>query len=85
MKKRILSLVLTIVMLLSVAPLGAFNLTVDAATQNGFVYSVYDNEATITKYRGSATSLTIPDTLGGYPVTSIGEDAFSDCDSLQNI
>ena len=55
--------------------------TADAETYGDFVYTVSDGEATITDYTGSATDLTIPNTLGGYPVTTIGYHAFYWCDN----
>ena len=48
----------------------------EADTYSGFTYKVSGGEATITDYTGSATKLTIPSTLGGYPVTVIGDYAF---------
>lgn len=45
--KKFLALVLTIVMLLSVIPLGA--ITVGAETYNGFTYTISNGEVTITK------------------------------------
>jgi len=56
-----------------------------AATSGDFEYSVSGGKATITKYTGSATELTIPETLGGYPVTSIGYEAFYNCKSLTSV
>ena len=47
-----------------------------ADEENGYVYSVYNGEAIITDYVGTAAGLTIPDTLGGYTVTAIGPNAF---------
>ena len=38
-----------------------------------FSYIVKDNKAYITKYKGSGTEVTIPDTLSGYKVVSFGE------------
>ena len=38
-----------------------------------FSYVVKDNKAYITKYKGSGTEVTIPDTLNGYKVVSFGE------------
>ena len=38
-----------------------------------FSYVVKDNKAYITKYKGSGTEVTIPDTLSGYKVVSFGE------------
>jgi len=49
-----------------------------AATEGDYTYTVSEGKATITKYSGSTSNenVTIPDTLGGYPVTAIGEMAF---------
>ena len=51
---------------------------------NGFYYDVTDeNEITITGYKGKAeNSLVIPDTISGYPVTAIGNGAFSYCTNI---
>jgi len=38
-----------------------------------------DGTAEITKYDGKAAELIVPDTLDGYIVTGIGEDAFYHC------
>lgn len=56
-----------------------------ATTSDGFEYSISGNEATITGYSGSATSITIPDTLDGKPVTSIGQAAFGFCYNLKSV
>ena len=45
-----------------------------------FKYTIADDSVTITKYTGSASIITIP-----YGVTSIGEDAFSWCNSLTSV
>jgi hypothetical protein len=39
-------------------------------------YTVSNGEATITNYNGSGGVVTIPSTLGGYPVVYIGDNAF---------
>ena len=57
-----------------------------ALTSGNFTYSVSNGNATIkgfsTSYSGA---LTIPSTLGGYPVTSIGDWAFGYCSSLTSV
>ena len=51
--------------------------------ENGFIYDVYENNtATLTGCTLTDATITVPDTLGGYPVTTIGEKAF---DSNENI
>jgi hypothetical protein len=41
--------------------------------------------ASITGYNGSASTVVIPSTLGGYPVTQISEYAFRDCTGIKSI
>ncbi len=53
--------------------------------RRGFVYKVADNEVSITNYFGSSSEEIIPDTIDGYPVTSIGERAFNSCDLLNSV
>ena len=51
-----------------------------AANENGFVYEIKNGEATITRFRGEQKGdLVIPETLGGCPVTKIGDGAFLGC------
>jgi len=47
-----------------------------AETEGDYTYTVTNGESSITGYTGTETALIIPDTLGGYPVTSIGRNAF---------
>lgn len=51
-----------------------------AATEGAFSYSVESGEATITEYNGTGSAIQVPATLGGYPVTAIGAEAFYDAD-----
>lgn len=56
-----------------------------AQTEGDFTYSISNGKAKITSYTGSAAELTLPDTLGGYPVTAIHYCAFRNCTSLTRI
>ena len=63
-------------------------LTVSAAeTADGrFGYEANaEGGITITSYHGSDTSVTIPDTIDGKSVTSIGNEAFYKCTSLTSV
>lgn len=51
-----------------------------AAKSGYFTYEVEYGEATITKLdEGKYYYVTIPETIGGYPVTALGENAFEKC------
>lgn len=57
-------------------------------TATGLEYTISGEEATITGFTaptGFSGALTIPATLGGSPVTSIGESAFSNCTLLTSV
>ena len=57
----------------------------NADTFGDFVYTVADSQVTIDSYSGSATKLTIPDTIAGLPVTAIGSFSFFFKQSLTSI
>lgn len=72
--KKLLSIILSIVMLLSIT--AGMSVSVYAGEED-FAYKVTTNgNAVITGYSGSDTVLTIPTMLGGYQVTGIDEYAF---------
>ncbi len=86
--KRI-KLITSVLVLLAVIVSAAVILALpsSAATTDGYyTYSVSGDKATITDVDTSISGdVTIPDTLDGYPVTSIGSSAFSGCTSLTSI
>ena len=79
MKKKLL---LTAVIMILVC---IMSICVNAATYGNLTYSISNGEVTITDCSTSATKVTIPSTINGYPVTSIGGSAFSDCTGLRSI
>ena len=48
-------------------------------------FSTNNGKATLTEYLGSGASVTIPDEINGFPVTSIGNEAFDGCVSLASV
>lgn len=94
--KRITALAAAIILTLSFCLTGCGLLsdgTVYAKTAegvisaDGFIYDLYENgDIEIVGIEGEAPChLTIPDTLDGHPVTSIGSGAFSDNTSIQHL
>jgi len=55
------------------------------ATYGYLYYSIQNETVTITDFEEGGSSLSIPKTIEGLPVTSIGLFAFANCDSLTNV
>ncbi len=57
----------------------------------GEVYTIFDytlnedSQATITKYRGTAVNVFVPETLDGYAVVGIGDNAFKDNKRIKSV
>ena len=56
-----------------------------AAQFGDFEYESSGTEVTITGYTGAGGAVTIPDSILGLPVTSIGAGAFGECTGLTSI
>ena len=57
-----------------------------ACSEEEFSYAIdASNGAIITQYRGHKTELIVPSVLGGYPVKSIGLNAFGNNQELTSI
>ena len=55
-------------------------------TVNGFTYDVANRQATITAYNNNSVSeITIPNKLGGYLVTAIGDSVFKNFNNLTTV
>ncbi len=96
--KKSVAVLLSVVMVLCAVPAAGFvgvdlsgvadwfSTTAQAATSGKLTYTVGNGKATITDCDTSISgSLSIPSTLGGYPVTSIGYWAFNGCTGLTSI
>ena len=82
--KKSLSALLALVMLLSIT--AGLDFSAFAATSGDYTYDVLDDGTVeITGYTGTASSISIPGTIGGKKVTSIGEGAFFGCHSLTSV
>ncbi|MGN1047017.1 MAG: InlB B-repeat-containing protein [Eubacteriales bacterium] len=77
MKKNLPSLFIAFaVICLSFA---VFSVFAAAETNASYEYSLGEDSAEITKYLGSDSVVSIPETIDGYPVTTIGAYAFEEC------
>lgn len=57
-----------------------------AANSGYYTYTIANGQATITNCNKTISGdITIPSTLGGYPVTKIGYDVFHDCPNLTSL
>src|SRR5882724_1094157 len=50
-----------------------------------YTYTTNNGTVAITRYTGPGGDATIPDTINGYPVTSIGNEAFESCYRLTSV
>lgn len=98
--KRLISLLVAVCMMITMLPLSAVTAfaadtsssTVYEATVDGYKYAYTvnaDGNATITKFRApddhGSYDITIPTAFGRFPVTDIGDYAFSGCHSLTTL
>ena len=88
MKRRILSVLLVLMMLLSIMPTAAFadKSSTDVAyhVPRGCIY-FDESTGTITDWSGDIIELNIPTVINDVKVTSIGKDAFSKCYNLGSV
>ena len=83
MKKltKILSITLAFALIFSTTSIIALS-----ATSDKYTYSISNKEAVITKVDTIISGdITIPSTLGGYPVKGIGDSAFANCNRLKTV
>jgi len=73
--KKTIGILLTVLLAVSMLPLMGFAAS-EEIDGDEYFYKVVNGKATITEYFGYGGDITLPATLGGYPVTAIGEQAF---------
>ena len=88
MKKRILSLLLVLLMVMTLVPVSA--LAADETFIRGdFTYEIENGVACVRKYNGSSSSVTVPSKVDydgvTYKVRSIHSKAFQDCTTIRKI
>ena len=86
MKKRLVSLLVAACMIFALLPVSAFAADATEYTSGDYRYTLNeDGTATITKYTGTESNITIPKQLQNHEVTMIGSQSFKDNKSLEKI
>ena len=86
MTKGKLRLRLALILCLVTFMLAVGVIAASAEIEGYYTYTVTDGKATITDVDTSiAGDVTIPSTLGGYPVTAVGDEAFYRCRNLSSV
>lgn len=76
----------TFVVILTMVSLTLFSVMVSAETEGIFTYTIADGCATITDVDTTVTGdVVIPETLGGYPVTTLAEKSFFECHNIDEL
>ncbi len=84
--KKVLSLILSILLIASVVPMGLFSITASAATNGYYTYTVSNGEATIVNVDTNISgNVEVPQNFGEYPVVKIGYKAFANCSNITAI
>ncbi len=78
--KKILSVFLSVIAVIYICSCPAFSFA-----GGSYTYIIENGKAVITGYSGKTASLSVPNTLGGYPVFAIGEGAFSGNEYLTSV
>lgn len=84
MKKLILFCIIMVLALHSTASLSA-SAEATVKVSGDYEYTVSGNSIEITKYNGASSTVKIPSVIAGKKVTSIGNNAFSECSSMTEV
>lgn len=82
MKKTTISTAMSIIM--AVSAISPFTTNAEEK-KDGYIYTIINNEATITGFEGEPTYLEIPETIERCRVTEIRDNAFYECGTLKHI
>lgn len=83
--KRSLFAAITVISVILQNTAGFSAFAENGENKDGYEYTIIDNKATITGYKGDPVYLDIPETVGGCHVTEIRDNAFYECGSLKHI
>ncbi len=80
--RNIFKIVLSVIIAVSVF---ICTIPVTALTNGDFTYEMFNGEAIITSYSGTATNVTVPAEIDGYTVYGIGDSAFKDNTTITSV
>lgn len=84
--KRTIAVLMAMVMLVSSAVMLGTGANAEELKEGIYTYTVSEGEATITGVDEETTgTITLPATLGGYPVTTVGSNSFLGCRSFDKL
>ncbi len=84
--KKLVSIILVMVLAFAIMPMSVLCINANAEAEGYYTYTIEGGEATITGVDSLISGdVTIPSTLGGYPVTGIGNSAFFECTGITSI
>lgn len=84
--KNIMRIVLILILVFLVFEQKAFANETEVNYENeNFVYTVVDEQVTISKYIGKDTNIVIPNKIDQYDVTKIGDSAFDHCSNIVEV
>lgn len=78
--KKFIILMTAVVIMFFMPPIRA-----SAAEKSGYVYTIINNEATVTGFTGEPVYVEIPESIEGCRVTEIRDNAFYECGSLKHV
>ncbi|MGN0528890.1 MAG: leucine-rich repeat domain-containing protein, partial [Eubacterium sp.] len=85
MKKRLLSVILSLAVVLSLFSSVDFNAIADTSYYEYDIISVTEHTAKLTKYTGSEKNVEIPETIGSYTVVSLGDYLYNQKSGIETI
>ena len=84
--KRFISILLACLIVTGAFWIAPVRAGAETLTAGDYQYEILtDGTVSITKYNGSSEDISIPGTINGKSVTSIGDEAFGTCTSLTSI
>ncbi len=78
--KKLIIVMTAVVIMFFMPPVRA-----SAAEKSGYVYTIINNEATVTGFTGEPVYVEIPESIEGCRVTEIRDNAFYECGTLKHV